>query len=68
MKVTIRPRLTEEQASDGRSSLGPWVKAGKEEEERREEREKREEESAQEARERLNRKLGRRKPLFRRIR
>ena len=68
MKVKIRPRSAEKHRSDTRDSAGAWIKAREEEKTRRRERERREEASSEEAQERLNRKLGRKKPLFKRIR
>ena len=67
MKVKIRPRSAENHPSDSQDSTGAWIKAAQEEETRREEREKREEASAEEAQERLNRKLGRKKHLFKKV-
>ena len=71
MKVRIKPRRAEEwaDASEEPRSLNhsPWLKAREEEEKRKKRREIRERELAELEQRRLDRNLGRRKPLFKRI-
>jgi hypothetical protein len=66
MKVRVKVKSNGEESPE-KSGYSPWIKAFDEEAQRKELRRDREEKSAIAEKERLDRKLGRRKPLFNRV-
>ncbi len=67
MKVRVKVRSTSEKSGDTPHDNKPWIKALNEEAERKAIRQDREEKKAEEEKARLDRKLGRRRPLFNRV-
>ncbi len=67
LKVRVKVKSNSEKSGEPLRDYKPWVKALKEETERKELRKNMEEQKAEEDKARLDRKLGRRKPLFNRV-